>query len=107
MGVESCGAVRTDDSQILESVVAPVAVYVIEDQRHAPALPDLSLSAQLARALLDALVVQAPLQSPAAVGRVLHHDLGQGLWLPSAEAALADVWIEVFGRDVPASGPLT
>src|SRR5437763_8417233 len=75
MRVESRGAIRADDLQVLEPVVRRDAVDVVEDQRHAAAPPVLALAAQLATPLLQAGVVEPLLQLPAAVAGVLDEHL--------------------------------
>jgi len=50
-------AVRTDDSQVLETVVRCDTVRVVEDERHLAAAPELTLPAQLARPSLEAGLV--------------------------------------------------
>src|SRR5512139_2553787 len=48
VGVQSRGAVGTDDSKVLESVVVVDAIDVVEDHRHRLAAPELVLSTQFA-----------------------------------------------------------
>jgi hypothetical protein len=57
MCVERRRAVRAHDPKVREPVVIPHAVDVIEDQRHALAMPNLALPAELARSLFEALAV--------------------------------------------------
>jgi hypothetical protein len=63
--VQRRGAVRAHDPEILEAVVVPDAVDVVEDQRHAGAAPRLVLTAELADRRLDALAVETVLQMSA------------------------------------------
>src|SRR5665648_400743 len=62
-------AVRTDDLQVLQTMVIANAVDVIEDQRHPLPSPDLGLPADLASALLDSFGVEPLLQRTPAIGR--------------------------------------
>jgi hypothetical protein len=73
---------------------------VVDDQRHPAALPFLTLAAQLARAFLEPLGVQAFLQRPSAVRRVLdEHVLERNRRTPPRDASRGG--IEVSRRDGP------
>jgi hypothetical protein len=105
MGVERRVAVRTEDAQVLEAVVVPHAVDVIEHERHPGALPHLALAADLATRLLEALREQASFESHSGIGRVLDEHLGE-------RRGLAQGWskvpprIEVIRGDAPQSDVL-
>ena len=97
MGIERRRAVGADDPQILEAMVVPDPIYVIEDQRHPPALPVLVLSTQLADAGLQALSIKTILEISPAVARAFHHHLfKRNLPSPAAPA-------EVIGGNAPQS----
>jgi hypothetical protein len=64
--VSSGIAVGAQDAQVLQAVVVPDAVDVIEDQGEAAAAPELALAAHLAAGGLEARVVETPLQRVAA-----------------------------------------
>jgi len=58
-----CGcAVRTDNPQVLESVIVGDSVYVIQDERHPTTPPALVLPTQLAPSLLDTLLKKSALE---------------------------------------------
>jgi hypothetical protein len=57
MRVERRRRVGADDPKVLQPVVVGNAVHVVEDQRHLPALPLLTLAAQLKAPVLQACVV--------------------------------------------------
>jgi hypothetical protein len=77
--VECCRAVRTYDPKVLESVVIPHAIDVVEDQADPLAMPVLVLTAQLAASFFQLLVVEPLLQVAPAIGRPLDKDLLQPL----------------------------
>jgi hypothetical protein len=62
--IQRRGAVRANDSQVVESVVVPDAVDVIEDQAHPLAVPILILTAELAASILEPCSVQPFLELP-------------------------------------------
>src|SRR5215217_8173276 len=62
VGVESRGAVRADDSQVLDAVVVRHPVDVIEDHAHHRAPPDLTLTTELADRFLEPRVIQPLLE---------------------------------------------
>jgi hypothetical protein len=73
---------------------------VIEDQPHSTPTPLLGLAAQLADALLEACLVEAPLEMVAAVGRPLHKNLIERNGL-SPRRRPRGVRVEVIDRDLP------
>jgi hypothetical protein len=99
--LERRGAVRTDDAKVLEPVVAPLAVDVVQDEGDALAAPELALATHLAPPLLQAECVEPPFDHPAGVLRVTHeHLLDRQLTVLEA-AAPCPVGIEVVRRDLP------
>ncbi|MDQ3608794.1 MAG: hypothetical protein M3459_07830 [Actinomycetota bacterium] len=101
MGVERGVAIRTDDAQVLESVVVSDTVDVIEDKRHASAVPQLAEAADLTSGRLQPLGKQPSLEMVAGISRVLDHDLGQRNRRLLDRGALHRVRIEVRRRDCP------
>jgi hypothetical protein len=75
VGLECRGAIRTDNAQVLNSVVGRDAVDVVEDQRHRSTAPGVGLAAKLANTHLDALVEETILQVTTVVRRTLDEDL--------------------------------
>src|SRR4051812_19358567 len=97
MSVERRRAVRADNPQVREPVVVRHSVHVVEDQRHATSAPFLALTAKLAAALFDALLVQSLLEVAAVKRPTVGHDLGrERTGPPRYDAAL-----KVVGRDTP------
>ena len=95
-------AIGAEDSQVLNPVVVPNAVDVIEDHRHPLAAPALALTALLAFRSLQAGLDQTLLQVAAAVGRMLNENLLQ--WDPSPLAQSLSAYgstIEMGGVDSP------
>ena len=105
--VERGGAVRAHDSQVLEAVVASVAVDVVEDQGHPAASPKLALATQLAPRLLQPFLIQAFLQMPAIECRVLDHDRFERSPSRRPWTALRRVGVEMVSGDSPPRGPLS
>lgn len=101
-------AIRANDPQILEAIIVAHAVYVIEDQRHPAALPDLVLAAQFARRQPETFLVETLLQRVPGIPGVLNEDLFQRLPAPASPETLkrCGVGIEVVSADAPLGGPL-
>src|SRR5207247_1763104 len=97
--VERRVAVRAQDPEVLEAIVVPDAVGVVEDKRHPLPSPLLALATELALSLLDALGEEASLEAAALIGRTLDEDLGERQGLAPRRASPAPV--EVIGRDAP------
>ena len=97
VGLQRRSAIRAHDLEVLEPVVVRYAVDVIEDQRHRPSEPLLSLPAQFALPALQALAEQSPLQISAVVVRVRHENLVEGPRLARDRIALGPVRIKVPG----------
>jgi hypothetical protein len=72
MSVKGCGAIGTDDPQVLKPVVIRHSIDVIEDQRHRLAAPVFVLTAHLAAPLLQTLQEETLLQLVSGVSRALH-----------------------------------
>jgi hypothetical protein len=100
--VERRGAVRADDSQVLDAIVGRNAVDVIEDQRHLLAAPDRPLRAQLALGLLDACLVKPFLEVRPRERRLLDKDVVERDCPAPTATPPAGVGIEVVGRHAPA-----
>src|SRR3954447_5061406 len=90
-------------AEVLQTVISPVTVDVVEDQGHPPAMPQLVLPTQLALPLLDAFLEQALLEVTAAERGVLDQDFLEGLAAPVPREGLTlhSSWIEVIRRDGP------
>jgi hypothetical protein len=104
VGVERRGAIRADDPKVLEPVIVAPPVDVIEDQRHAPPLPFLSLTAQLAPPCLEPLREETLLELDPREGRPLDEDLGErdrDLSIALECRGAGRRRIEVLHRDVP------
>lgn len=100
VGLQRRSAIRAHDLEVLEPVVVRYAVDVIEDQRHRPSEPLLSLPAQFALPALQALAEQSPLQISAVVVRVRHENLVEGPRLARDRLRLVQ-----FGSKCPVSIP--
>src|SRR3954453_4138540 len=100
-------AVGANDSQVLDAVVVPDPIDVVEDQAHPLPLPDLALSADLTDRLLDTFVVEPLFQVATAVARVHHQDFGKGLLTvaPPQPSDARRVRIEVIGGNSPLLHP--
>jgi hypothetical protein len=61
--------------EVLDPIVRCDPIDVIEDQRHRLASPFLSLTTKLTSTDLQTFAKEAPLESPAAVARVLDKNL--------------------------------
>jgi hypothetical protein len=81
MSVERGSAVRTDDPEVLETVVVRNAVDVVENQRHSPTAPRLVLTAKLADRPFNAGLVEAKLERVALIRRARNEDRCEGLHL--------------------------
>jgi hypothetical protein len=68
MGVKGRGAVRTDDTEIFETIVVSQPVDVIEDQRHSSTHPDFVLTTHLAPPSLKPVLEQPRLKMSTRVG---------------------------------------
>lgn len=99
--IECRGAVRTDHSQILDSMVVPDAVDVIQDHRHWPLPPNLTLSAQLTLRFLQTSREEPTLDVLATVGGVCDQDLRQGPRLALQIEASGRLGIKVLRGDLP------
>jgi len=62
VSVETRGAVRADDAEILEPVVVTDAVDVVEDHGDSCPAPNLAMAAQFANRLPEPILIEAPLQ---------------------------------------------
>ena len=99
MRVESGGAVRADDAQVLDPVVVAHTVNVVEDEADRAPVPVFVLPTELAAPLLEPGRVEPPLQTAPAVCRANHQHLVERD--PSTDAAFArgGIGIEVIDRD--------
>lgn len=98
--IEGRGAVRADHPQVLEPVVVPDSVDVVQDQCHAAPPPVLVLTAELADRLDEPGCEQPRLQIASRVARVLNKDAFERsrageISIPRAAG------VEVIGRDLP------
>ncbi len=102
VGIEGRCAVRTDDAEVLEAVVVSDTVDVIEDERHLAPAPCAALTAELAGRQLQAGLVEAFLQVPAAVRRALDENLVQRCCSAPACRSPSGIRVEMICRYLPA-----
>ena len=99
VGIESRGAVRTDDAQVPDPVVGRDTIDVIEGQRHRPPAPFFSKPAELTSPLLHALVEQALLKVAAMESRIHDQDLRKRCRAIARRSAKRPLRIHVVDRD--------
>lgn len=102
--IESRRAIGANDPKILQPVVIPDSVDVIENHRHRLASPHLAQTAKLTLRLLQASCEKAMLEMVTGVSRALDEDLSERL-LPLFQVVLAGSGrIEVVGGYLPDPG---
>jgi hypothetical protein len=99
MGIEGRCAIRTDDSQVLESVVVRHPIDVVQDQRHGATTPIFVLATHLAAALFQTLCEESSLEIGAGITGITDQDLGKRDRIWSRNSVLSTV--KVLGRDLP------
>src|SRR3954452_20060969 len=99
MRVQRRIAVRAQEAEVLEAIVVPHAVDVVENQPHAHAAPHLALPTHLAPKLLEARFDEPALQPLALVSGSLHEDLVERDRFAPRRTRPAPV--EVVRRDAP------
>jgi hypothetical protein len=62
VGFQRGAAIRAHDAEVLQPIIVADTVDVIEDQRQPASAPQLSLTAQLAPACLEAFLIEPLLQ---------------------------------------------
>jgi hypothetical protein len=99
MRVQRRIAVRAQEAEVLEAIVVPYAVDVVEDQPHAQASPHLALPTHLASKLLEPRFDEPALQPLTLVSGSLHEHLVERYRLAPGRTRPAPV--EVVRRDAP------